>query len=256
MKARTLMNTKTAAPAFAVLALLVGGNGIRLWNASVAAESVSWFQGTEQTLMNAIAVGDRAPWERVMDPRAIITTEEGEVISRAEFLKNLRPLPAGLEGGIEVKGLTVEDFGSAAVVRYLADEWETVFGQRITVKYRTTDTFRRAGSTWKLVASHVSVVTSDPPAQAVDKDDWPGFVGDYQLLPDGWTFHIVLRDGELHGGRDPNDLRQMIPLAPNTFVRMGTLGEWIFVQGRDRKPKQILNLRKFAPLVWTRLPER
>jgi hypothetical protein len=215
--------------------------------------SVAWFQETEQALMNAIAVGDKAPWDKVLDPRAILITEEGEVITKADFLKNLRPLPQGLAGGIAVKELSVEEFGSMAVARFLADEWETVFGQRITTKYRITDTFRREGSSWKLVASHASVVTADPPAQAVDKTDWPAFAGDYQLLPNGWTFHVVLRDGELYGGRDPNDLRRMIPMAPNAFVRAGTLGEWIFVQGRDRKPTQILNLRKFEPLVWMRV---
>ncbi len=66
---------------------------------------------------------------------------------------------------------------------------------------------------------------------------------------------MVLRDGELYGGRDPKDLRQMIPLTSNAFVRAGTLGEWIFVQGPDRTVTQILNLRKFAPLVWTRVPK-
>ena len=213
----------------------------------------SWFQQTEQALMNAIAVGDKAPWDRVLDPRAVITTEEGEIVTKADFLKNLRALPPGLEGGIEVKELTVEEFGSMAVARFLADEWETVFGQRITTKYRITDTFRRDGSTWKLVASHASVVTADPPAQAVDKTGWKAFAGDYQLLPDGWTFHVVLRDGELYGGRDPKDLRRMIPMAPNAFVRAGTLGEWIFVQAHDGKPEQILNLRKFEPLVWTKV---
>lgn len=53
--------------------------------------------------MDAIAAGDTKPWDRVLDPRAIITTEEGEVIPRAEFLKNLCPLPPGLAGGIVVR---------------------------------------------------------------------------------------------------------------------------------------------------------
>lgn len=221
--------------------------------ASAQQVSVSWFQATEQGLMNAIAVGDKAPWDRVMDPRAIITTEEGEVITKADFLKNLRALPPGLAGGIEVKELTVEEFGSMAVARFLADEWETVFGQRITTKYQITDTFRRDGSAWKLVASHASVVTADPPAQVVDKTDWAAFAGDYQLLPKGWTFHVVLRDGELYGGRDPKDLRRMIPMAPNAFVRANTLGEWIFAHARNGQPAHILNLRKFEPLVWTKV---
>ena len=249
------MRLTRALPIVAVSIVVLAGTFASFGPERVFAQQrpVPWFQQTEQALMNAIAIGDKAPWDRVLDPRAVITTEEGEIITKADFLKSLRALPPGLEGGIEVKQLTVEEFGSMTVARFLADEWETVFGQRITTKYRITDTFRRDGSTWKLVASHASVVTADPPAQAVDKTDWKAFAGDYQLLPDGWTFHVVLRDGELYGGRDPKDLRRMIPMAPNAFVRAGTLGEWIFVQAHDGRPAQILNLRKFEPLVWTKV---
>ena len=203
--------------------------------------------------MDAIASGDREAWNRVLDEHCVVTTEEGETRTKAEFLKDLRPLPAGLAGGITVKDLTVDEFPTFALVRYLADEWETVFGQRLTTKYRTTDTFRRVGSTWKMVASHVSVVTTDPPAQNVTTDGWPGLVGTYQLLPNGWKFHVSLRDGQLYGGTDPNALKRLIPLTPNAFVREGTLGEWLFVQGPDAKATSILNFRKFEPLVWTRV---
>jgi hypothetical protein len=130
-----------------------------------------------------------------------------------------------------------------------------VFGQRLTTKYRTTDTFRRSGTAWKLVASHTSVVTADPPAQTVATDRWPGLAGRYRLLPDGWTFHVAYRDGKLYGGRDPAKLRPLIPLTPDAFVLQGSLGEWIFVTNKDGKPAHILNLRKFEPLVWTRIPD-
>jgi hypothetical protein len=185
-----------------------------------------------------------------------MTTEEGEVLSKAAFLKALAPLPAGLAGSIAVKDLTVDTFEGVAIVRYLADESETVFGQRLATKYRTTDTFRRAGDAWKMVASHVSVVTSDPPGQAVSPEGWPGLVGDYRLLPDGWTFHVVLRGSQLYGGRDVNALKRMIPLTPLAFVREGALGEWLFVMGPDKKGTRIVNLRKFEPLVWTRVGDR
>ena len=51
-----------------------------------------------------------------------------------------------------------------------------------------------------MVASHTSVVTADPPAQTVDQGSsgWPGLVGTYRLRPDGWTFHVELRNGVLH----------------------------------------------------------
>jgi len=148
--------------------------------------------------------------------------------------------------------LKVQEFPRFAVVRFLADERERVFGQQVTTKYRVTDTFRRDGNRWKMVASHVSVVTQDPPAQNVSKDGWPALAGTYRLLPDGWTFTVALRDGTLYGGRDPKKLRPFIPLTPDAFVLSGALGEWMFVV-ENRSPTHIVNLRKFEPLVWTRV---
>src|ERR1700730_16898923 len=133
--------------------------------AGTSADLVRWFQATEQALVDSIAPGDKSVWARVMDPGCVVTSEEGEVLTKVQFLNELRPLPAGLTGGIKFRDLTVQDFSTFAVVRYLADEWESVFGQRLTTKYRITDTFRRAGSAWRMVASHTAVVTQDPPAQ-------------------------------------------------------------------------------------------
>ena len=187
-----------------------------------------------------------------MDPTYVVTSEEGEVIDRARFLDELRALPAGLKGSITVRDLTVQEFPAFAVVRFLADEWESVFGQELRTKYRTTDTFRRDGDDWKLVASHFAVVTQDPPAQEVSKAGWPGFVGTYRVAPDGWTFTVELRDGQLWGGRDPKKLKRFVPVAPNVFVQSGALGEWIFVADETGKASRIVDFRKFEPLVWTR----
>jgi ketosteroid isomerase-like protein len=202
--------------------------------------------------MDALAPGDKPVWDRIMDPACVVTTEEGQVVTKQQFLDELRPLPEGLTGGIEVKELEVREFPNFALVRYLADEWESVFGQRLSVQYRVTNAYRREGLTWKMVASHLSVVTRDPPAQVVSKAAWPALVGQYRLLPNGWTFTVELRDGELHAGRDPQKLRPLVPLTPDAFVLSGSLGEWVFVVENGRAAR-ILNLRKHAVLTWTRV---
>ena len=154
---------------------------------------------------------------------------------------------------IAVRDLTLQERSDVAIVRFLADESETVFGQRLATKYRVTDTVRRSGTAWKMIASHVSVVTVDPPPQKVAADGWSGLAGTYQLKPDGWTLHVELRDGVLYGGRDAAKLRRFIPLTPTSFVLQGSLGEWLFVVERDGKASRIVDFRKFEPLVWTRI---
>jgi hypothetical protein len=246
-----------AAPCVALLLLAFSPTPARAAEpmpSTASAETVRWFQTTEQALMDAVGKGDKTVWDRVMDPSFIATSEEGEVITgKSRFLEELRPLPPGLAGGITVKELTVAEYPGFAIVRYLADEWETVFGQRLTTKYRTTDTFRRDGSSWKMVGSHTSVVTQDPSAQPVSTASWPKLAGSYRILPDGWTFHVELKDGKLYGGRDPKTLKPLVPLAPDAFVLSGSLGDLIFVSNPSGKVTHILELRKFEPLVWTRV---
>ena len=247
------MLRKTIRP-LAVAAGVIGAVAARAQpQDGASAETVAWFQATEQALMSSIAPGDRLPWERVADPSFILTTEEGEVLSREQLLRELRPMPPGLAGEIAVRELSVQEFPAFAVVRFLADEWQTVFGQKLTTHYRVTDTFRRDGSHWTLVASHLCVVTRDPPERPFSSAGWSGFVGRYRLLPDGWTFSVEMRDGRLFGGRDKGQLRPLLPLAPNVFVRSGSLGEWIFVVDASGRATAIVNYRKFAPLLWTRV---
>lgn len=217
--------------------------------------SLEWFQEIEQAMMDAVAVGDADTWDRATDASYILTTEEGQVMTKAELLKRFRPLPPGLKGTIVVRDLTVQDAGDTAIVRYTADETETVFGQRLTTKYRVTDVFRPNAGAWKIVASHTSVITADPPAQDVSTAGWPGLAGTYRLLPDGWTFHVVFRDGRLFGGRDPAKLQPFIPMTPTAFVLSGSLGEWLFEVDQSGRGTRIVNLRKFEPLVWTRVDQ-
>ena len=55
------------------------------WSAAASADTVAWFQKTEQALMDSVGAGDKGPFERVMDAGYVATTEEGEVIGRADF---------------------------------------------------------------------------------------------------------------------------------------------------------------------------
>jgi hypothetical protein len=110
---------------------------------SSVASDLHWFRSTEQALMDAIAVGDKTVWDRVMDDDCIVTTEEGDVLPKKKFLEELTGLPPGLSGSIKIVDLTVQDFRDFAIVRFRLEEYENIFGQEMTNQYRVTDTFRR-----------------------------------------------------------------------------------------------------------------
>src|SRR5450432_590 len=77
---------------------------------AASAETVRWFQETEQTLMGAVAKGQKDVWDRVMDPGCVITSEEGQVTGKQQFLEEFRPLLPVLPGAIRVRDLRVPEF--------------------------------------------------------------------------------------------------------------------------------------------------
>ena len=93
--------------------------------ASANADSTRWFQTTEQSLMDAIAIGDKAVWDRAMDPSCVLTTEEGQVMTREQFLASLRPLPSGLTG-------TASDFLLVTVTVTMPQNQTTTLSQLFT----------------------------------------------------------------------------------------------------------------------------
>ena len=55
-----------------------------------------------QELLDAIAPGEIATWERYVDQRLVHMDENGVVRNKEELLKEIQPLPAGLVGRIEI----------------------------------------------------------------------------------------------------------------------------------------------------------
>ena len=43
--------------------------------------------------MDAITAGDRKPWDEATDATWVLTTEEGQLLGKKQFLEELRPLP-------------------------------------------------------------------------------------------------------------------------------------------------------------------
>lgn len=217
-----------------------------------AAPTTAWFQSTEQSLMDAVANGNKAVWESALDDGCIYTSEEGQLLTKKELLAEMGGLPPGLTGQIKVEEVTVQQFPTTAIVRFLANESEDVFGQSLHTRYRVTDVFQKEDSDWKIVSSHLSVVTTDPPAQDVSKKDWAQLQGVYKLIPNGWELQVALRDGNLWAGRSADNMKLLIPLGPNVFVRKGALGELIFITDEKGGASKIVDYRKFQPLIWTK----
>lgn len=184
--------------------------------------------------LNAYATGDKAPWERDLDPHALLMDEEGHVSTAAGFLAALRPLPKGSTGTLHVTHPRFRRIGDVAVLAYVVDEHETIFRARFHAHFGIVDTYHRAGNRWLLVADQQTRLPHDPPTVPIDRAQMRRYVGRYRMVGGPVTFVVTIAHGVLVGGVGParRPLRAIAD-QPNTFFREHMPGVLIFVPGKS-----------------------
>jgi Domain of unknown function (DUF4440) len=137
-----------------------------------------------QALLDAIAPGDVAVWDRLLDDNFIQVDENDVVRNKSELLKALQPLGPGLEGHLTIDDFRVTEHGDAAVVTHEDDEYLNYHGQVLRSRFRMTDTWIHSPGGWKQLASQVLAVLQDPPAQPLAAKVLCGYSGTYELTAD------------------------------------------------------------------------
>lgn len=82
-------------------------------------------------------------WARHLSEAWIITDEEGRRITRSQFLKELRPLPAGQSGRLALADWQLVARGTVVVMSYGVDEQHDFHGQHLRSRFQATVTWIR-----------------------------------------------------------------------------------------------------------------
>jgi hypothetical protein len=180
----------------------------------------------DQALLDAIAPGDKAVWERLLTQDAVYVDENGTVMNRAQFLAALKPLPAGSSGHISIVDYQARIHGPVALVVHKDDERENYHGIALRADYLMTETWIKEGADWRLALVHVYVVAKDPPAIKTPANLLAEYEGRYRAAPD--LSYLIRREGDHLVGE-----RQGLPNV--TLAQEST--DVFFVPGhpRDRK---------------------
>ena len=206
-----------------------------------------------QSLMDAVAVGDKAVWEKYVADDLIYTDENWRVLTKREILADFKPLPKGYTGSIKVAEVKSRINGDAAVVSWQALEEETVYGQRLAPVYLVTDTYFRRGGRWQLVAEQITVRPSERKPLAVDPKVYDSLVGEYELTP-GVTYTLTVEGGRLLGQRTGREKQELLPADVNTYFVKDTIrGEKVFVRDAGGRVTAMLDRRENNDLVWKRI---
>ncbi len=206
----------------------------------------------DQALLDAFVPGDRKVWDQALAADAVYVDENGVIMDRAEFLKQLEPLSPGASGNIRITSYSAHISGDLATVVHIDDEQENYHGQMLSARYLTTETWRREAGEWKLVLAHAYAVLKDPPAISLPSQELKEYVGRYVGGPD--LVYLIQWDGkQLVGGRQG---REMKPLEVELRDVLLVVGQprirKIFQRDANGKITGFVDRRESWDLVWRR----
>jgi len=204
-------------------------------------------------LFDALADGRSEFWARTLADDAVVIDEFRRRQTRADVVKDIRPLPRGFSRSIEIRDPHVRQDRNTVEIDCENYDQETVRGQKFVVRYKSTLTFVRQGRDWKLVSLRtVTVPTAPPtlPVATVRLDDYPGT---YRWGPD--RAHTVrIANGQLvfvtEAGAPANALD---PIARDVFIDAGDEHNlYVFRRDGDGRVTEVIERGIITDLRMTR----
>jgi hypothetical protein len=202
-----------------------------------------------QEIVDAVAIGDRKPFEKYFADDAMIVDEKGRSMDKKAFVADQSPLPAGYSGSIKVVSPQSRILGDTAILSYDLDETETIFGQELKARYHEADTWVRRNGDWQIVAEQVLRYYEDPAPGRADPNKYPDYLGTYELAP-GTTLAVSAEGADLFSERAGRAKDLLIPEAPDIFFVKGVEGRRLFQRDERGKVDALINRRNNEDVVW------
>jgi ketosteroid isomerase-like protein len=211
----------------------------------------NFLHAKDQALMDAVTVGDPKVWDAALAPDVIYLDESGEINSRADLLKQLQPLPAGVSGKITVNDYKLGLHGDTATVFMADDEEENFHGQQLHARYLVTETWQKTAGDWKLLLAHVYATLHEPPILKLSAQELDAYVGRYAV---GDLVYVISRDADhLVGGREGKPLSNLNCELKDVFFISGQLRtRKIFQRDNSGKVTGFLDRREGVDVTWRR----
>ena len=208
-----------------------------------------------QMLLDAIAPGDVAVWDKLLDSAALQVDENDVVRRKPEILAELRPLGPGLVGHLEIDDFRVAASGDVAVVTHEDNETLEYHGQMIRSRFRMTDTWHKTPDGWRVLGSQVLAVLQDPPAVSLDPATLCSYAGRYALTS-AIVATIRCAGDRLIVERDGQPQRTFLAEVKDMFFEPGQpRTRRIFLRDAHGRITALVDRREARDVRWTRQPE-
>lgn len=218
-----------------------------------AAESVpDILQRQTQELVDAIAHGSAATWDRYLDEGLRYVDENGTVLTKKDMVQGAKPLPRGVTGAIRVTAFDAVVHGNVAVATYVNDENENYHGRELHCQYRATDTWLRTAAGWRLIGGQVLALRTDPLAIAPSAALRQEYCGRYALTP-AISYEIRCNGDALEGQQTGRKAEELRAEAPDVlFVPGRPRYRYVFLRDAGGKITGFAQRREAWDLVWKR----
>lgn len=206
-----------------------------------------------QEMNDAIIGGHAEVWDKYVDADLLYVEEDGSIRNKAELVKEITPLPAGIGGNIKVEIVHFHQDGDIVTLIAWQHETENYFGQTLHAEYLTTQTWRQRAGGWKLIAAQVLAENQDPHAMDMPVARLKDYEGTYHLNGGTVDYTVVLKDRKLMGNRTGRDPVQLSAEAPDVFFVAGQPRiRKIFIRDATGKITGLVDRREGRDVVWTK----
>lgn len=205
-----------------------------------------------QELFDAVAPGNRAPWQKHFADDAMYFDEKGRSMNKQALVQDIQPLPPGYSGTIKIVGPQSHIEDNIAILSYDMDETETIFGQNMTARYHATDTWMHRQGKWQIVAGQVLRYYEDPALGKSDVSRYVDYVGTYELAP-GVTMLVTAGSDGLFTQRGSRPKEKLFPEATDIFFRKGIEGRRLFRYNDAGKVDALIDRRNNEDVIWKKV---
>ena len=207
-----------------------------------------------QELVDAVAKGDQSPWKKYFADDAMYFDEKGRSMDKKALIADITPLPPGFSGTIKVEDPQSRIEDNVAILGYVMNETETVYGHEMHARYHATDTWLRRNGEWKIVSSQAMRYYQDPAPGKVKAAELKDYLGTYEMAP-GKTVVVTQEGNKLFEQKGDRPKIELIPEAAPIFFRKGVEGRTVFERASDGKVNKLIERRNDEDIIWKRLPD-
>ena len=206
----------------------------------------------EQSCMNDLGIGSAKNFTAYMHRDCFLVNEDGEMLTKQAFVSQIRPLPKGYSCHINVTGVKTVFYDKAAVINYVADEFEEVFDNKLHTKYSVMNTYVKKDTSWQMISGQIFEIPLLPPSITLPKSLLQQYTGTYRLS-DSVTCTISLRNNTLFYQRIGRVKAALLPETENIFFRAADArGRKLFVKN-DKGAMIMRERRNGQDVVWEKI---